>query len=129
MIAALWISFCLFPVNTLADIVYEISGSPYATGSASVPATIKPCGEKIIIVDPKEHVWGAYSARGKLIRWGIATAGSDWCPDIRSVCRTQPGIFRIYSLGDSSCISHKFPLPDGGASMPYCMYFNGSQAL
>lgn len=109
--------------------VYEIDGSPYATDHAPLPKYIKSPAEKIIIVDPNEHAWGAYSAKGKLIRWGIATAGAHWCPDIDSPCRTASGSFRIYSAGNDSCISNKFPIPDGGASMPYCMYFNGGQAL
>ncbi|TAK74400.1 MAG: murein L,D-transpeptidase [Gammaproteobacteria bacterium] len=130
MIANLFIFIVsLLPLHAMAEVVYEISGSPYAPNNAALPATIPSPVEKVIIVDPKEHVWGAYNSAGKLIRWGIATAGDDWCPDLKSACRTQSGHFRIYSLGDSSCVSHKFPLPDGGASMPYCMYFNGSQAL
>lgn len=84
--------------------------------------------EKVIIIDPVEHSWGAYSG-GKLLRSGLATAGSHWCSDLGRPCRTRSGTFRIYSLGDSSCVSSKFPLGEGGAPMPYCMYFNGAQAL
>jgi lipoprotein-anchoring transpeptidase ErfK/SrfK len=108
---------------------YEISGSPYATQNAPLPASIRPPLEKVIVIDPNEHAWGDYSSKGKLVRWGIATAGGDWCPDIDKPCRTRSGAFRIYSMGDVSCISKKFPVPVGGAPMPYCMYFNGGQAL
>ncbi len=96
---------------------------------APLPERIKASGEKMIIVDPHEHAWGAYNAAGQLIRWGLATAGANWCSDIDRPCRTKSGSFRIYSLGDETCISTKFPVPDGGAPMPYCMYFNGGQAL
>ena len=92
-------------------------------------ATIDPPGEKIIIVNPNVHAWAAYTPDGELVRTGMATAGNDWCRDIHRSCRTKAGSFRIYSLGNSSCKSRKFPVPRGGAPMPYCMFFNGGQAL
>lgn len=109
--------------------IYEIDGSPFATHDAPLPEYITQRGEKIIIVDPKEHAWGAYSAQGKLMRWGIASAGSNQCRDKRASCRTKSGEFRLYSLGDAACVSSKYPFPTGGAPMPYCMYFNGGQAI
>lgn len=109
--------------------VEEIDSSPYASNNAPLPARIQSRGEKLILIDPREHAWGAYSAAGQLLRWGLATAGAHWCNDIGRSCRTKSGIFRIYSSGDETCISTKFPIPDGGAPMPYCMYFNGGQAL
>lgn len=84
--------------------------------------------EKTIIVDPHVHAWGAYED-GRLIHAGLATAGSNWCKDLRRPCRTKVGVFRINSLGNSDCISSKYPLGEGGAPMPYCMYFNGNQGL
>jgi lipoprotein-anchoring transpeptidase ErfK/SrfK len=108
---------------------YEISGSPYATENAPVPENIKPPAEKLILINPNRHAWGAYTEEGRLIRWGIATSGSNWCRDLGRSCRTKAGSFRIYTLGDESCISSKFPLGEGGAPMPYCMFFNSGQAL
>jgi lipoprotein-anchoring transpeptidase ErfK/SrfK len=96
---------------------------------SALPSIISPPGEKMIVVDPRAHVWGAYSADGRLIRSGLASAGASWCKDTKKPCRTKTGSYRIYSLGDKSCISTRFPLPHGGAPMPYCMYFNGFQAL
>jgi L,D-transpeptidase ErfK/SrfK len=90
---------------------------------------IEPPEEKLIIVDLKEGAWGAYDATGMLVRWGPASGGQNWCKDIHESCKTHEGSFRIYSLGSSDCYSTKFPLPDGGAPMPYCMYFNNGQAL
>lgn len=116
-------------INAYSNAYYEIDGSPFATEGALVPETIKSSGEKIILVDPAKHAFGAYDHNGKLIRWGIATAGGDWCRDIAQSCRTSVGTFRIYSAGDDRCYSKKYPLPSGGAPMPYCMYFNGGQAL
>lgn len=124
----LLISF-LYSLTSEGQLAYEIDGSPYATSDAPIPEYIKAPGEKLIIVDPREHVWGAYNPHGRLMRWGIATAGSDYCSDLGHSCRTKSGIFRIHSLGNSDCISSKFPMETGGAPMPYCMYFNGSQAL
>lgn len=102
--------------------------SEYGSYSSRLSQNI-PTSEKVIIVNPRVHAWGAYSADGKLIRAGLATAGSSWCNDLDRACRTRAGTFRIQTLGDSDCISSKFPLGEGGAPMPYCMYFNGSQAL
>lgn len=108
---------------------YEIDGSAYTIDDTPLPPYVKSMGEKFILVDPILHAWGAYNGNGKLMRWGIASAGADWCQDMEGSCRTRTGIFRIYSLGDGECISHTFPIPEGGAPMPYCMYFNGGQAI
>lgn len=99
-----------------------------ASGSG-LPTMIDPPGEKVVVVSPRIHAWGAYDASGNLVRSGLATAGANYCKDIRRPCRTKTGSYRIYSLGDGDCISTRFPLPNGGAPMPYCMYFNGNQAL
>jgi lipoprotein-anchoring transpeptidase ErfK/SrfK len=92
-----------------------------------LPSTIGS-QEKQIIVDPNKHVWGAYQD-GKLLRAGLATAGNTYCPDIKRPCKTRSGSFHIQSLGASSCKSTIYPIPRGGAPMPYCMFFNGSQGL
>lgn len=96
---------------------------------AVMPAHIDPPGEKLIIVNPNVHAFGAYSSDGDLLRSGMATCGSNYCRDLHRACRTRSGSFRIYSLGSRGCKSRKFPLPRGGAPMPYCMFFNGGQAL
>lgn len=85
--------------------------------------------EKLVVVDPRVQAWGAYNTDGSLVRWGPASSGADYCRDIDEECHTTPGSFRMFSLGSSDCFSTKFPLPDGGAPMPYCMYFNEGQAL
>jgi hypothetical protein len=93
------------------------------------PSNVPSSGEKSVVVDPDHHAWAAYDADGVLVRWGPASAGADYCKDIEKECRTHEGSFRVYSLGSSDCYSSKFPLPDGGAPMPYCMYFQNGQAL
>ena len=96
----------LFAVSSYAEVI-EISGSPFATEGAPLPDRIDGHAEKIIFVDPNEHVFGAYASNGKLIRWGIATSGAPQCPDTSDSCHTKTGQFRIYSLGNSNCISNK----------------------
>lgn len=95
----------------------------------SLPQQINPPGEKMVLVDPIEHAWGAYTSDGRLVRSGLASAGADWCHDMNSQCHTEIGSFRVRSLGSKSCASPSFPIPHGGAPMPYCMYFNKYQAL
>ena len=86
-------------------------------------------GEKVIVVNPRTHTFHAYDANGDLLRSGVATSGSSWCADIKRSCRTKVGTFRIFSLGGPGCKSSKYPVPRGGAPMPYCMFFNGGQGL
>lgn len=93
------------------------------------PRQIEAPQEKLVVFDPKRYAWAAYDSDGTLVRWGPATGGQSWCSDIDEPCYTKAGRFRIFSMGNSSCISSKFPQPDGGAPMPYCMFFNGGQAL
>jgi len=102
--------------------------SPPADYASRIPKTIN-VGEKAVVIDPRVHVWGAYDSSGNLIRAGLATAGGDWCPDIGRSCHTKPGSFRVASLGSPNCKSTKYPLPRGGAPMPYCMFFNGHQGM
>lgn len=93
------------------------------------PTQIDAPEEKFIVVSPRKHAWGAYDSDGTLVAYGLASAGADYCHDIKKPCRTQTGTYRIYAMGDKRCYSARFPLPNGGAPMPYCMYFNRNQAL
>lgn len=90
---------------------------------------IRSHGEKVLVIDPREHAYGAYDASGRLLRSGTATAGANWCRDIGRPCRTKSGTFRIFSRGGSGCVSRKYPVGKGGAPMPYCMFFNGGQGI
>jgi len=94
-----------------------------------LPHQLNDVHERTIVFDPKVYAWGAYDSDGTLVKWGPASGGSDWCRDLGHACHTKPGSYRIYSLGSSNCVSTIFPLPDGGAPMPYCMFFHGGQAL
>lgn len=110
-------------------VLFIVLSSLYSLKALSLPQQIDPPGEKLIVVDPREHAWGAYNPSGTLIRSGLASAGANWCKDMHSPCHTQVGTFRIRSLGGAGCKSPSFPIPKGGSPMPYCMYFNASQAL
>ena len=110
----------LIPNNLASANILDFS--PFAR---AIPAP----QEKLIVVDLNKHAWAAYEPNGNLVRWGPASGGSSWCRDLGRPCRTKAGHFRIYSLGSVGCKSTKFPIPRGGAPMPYCMYFNGGQAL
>lgn len=101
---------------------------PLPNYAKRLPPSIKT-HEKVIVVDPNVHAWGAYTENGDLIKAGLATAGNSWCHDIKRSCRTKAGTFRIHSLGSARCKSSIYPLPRGGAPMPYCMFFNKNQGL
>lgn len=92
-------------------------------------AYIHPTGEKTVIVDQKRLAWGAYNAEGQLLNWGPVSTGRAWCSDIGSGCHTQVGSFYISSKRGEGCVSSLFPIGEGGAPMPYCMFFHGGQAL
>lgn len=93
------------------------------------PAMRGPTGSRIVIVDPNEHAWGAYNAEGMLVAQGPASTGKAYCPDIGGPCKTPAGTFAVYRKGGADCKSTIFPIPEGGAPMPYCMFFNRGYAL
>lgn len=99
------------------------------TSILAMPSHINSPGERMVVINPQIHQWGAYSADGRLIRSGTASTGRYYCPDIRRGCKTKSGTFRVFSLGGPGCKSSRYPIPHGGAPMPYCMYYNGNQAL
>jgi lipoprotein-anchoring transpeptidase ErfK/SrfK len=103
--------------------------SPSTNYGSRLPDRIDTAGNKVIYVDPNAHAWGAYDTDGTLVRAGLATAGGEWCDDIDKECKTDPGKYRIQSLGGPECVSRKYPVPKGGGLMPYCMPFNNGQAL
>jgi len=112
------------------DTAYTAAQKPsYAANYADRLPTQITTGEKTVLIDPNVHAWGAYDKNGNLVKAGLATAGGYYCPDINRGCKTSAGHFRIQSLGAESCKSTRYPLPRGGAPMPYCMFFNKNQGL
>lgn len=87
------------------------------------PLKVNPTGRKTIIVDLRKLAWGAYDEDGNLIHWGPASGGQGWCGDVGKPCRTHTGNYSVVRKQDYNCTSSKFPLPYGGAAMPYCMHY------
>lgn len=85
--------------------------------------------KKLLLVDLKKHAFAAYNAHGYLVHWGPVSGGKGWCADVGRSCRTVIGSFRIYRKQGEGCVSSKFPLPNGGAKMPYCMHFYRGYAM
>jgi len=122
--------FAIFLVCiSFAFLISCVSNGSSKYGSGGIPQRYDTGGEKIVLVYPKLHRWGAYDEDGNLLRSGVATSGGNWCSDVGRPCRTKVGVFRIRSLGDEDCYSTIYPRPNGGGLMPYCMFFNGGQAL
>ncbi|HEU5280655.1 MAG TPA: L,D-transpeptidase [Gammaproteobacteria bacterium] len=129
--------FCVLSALALSSCAYKSNSgyhkkspanAPTPNYAARLPSSINTT-EKVIVVDPRVHVFGAYDASGNLLRAGLATAGASYCPDVKRACKTKAGTFRIQSLGAAGCKSSIYPLPNGGAPMPYCMFFNKNQGL
>ena len=80
-------------------------------------------------VSPRTQIWKAISADGRVLRTGHASLGRSWCPDTHRACRTPTGHFSIISRQGASCRSTRYPLPNGGAPMPYCMFFTNLYAV
>lgn len=80
------------------------------------------------IFNPRSLTWKAVQ-NGKVVRTGKASGGSKYCRDIRRSCRTPSGTYSIISKGSAGCRSSKYPLPHGGAKMPYCMFFSKNYAI
>jgi L,D-transpeptidase ErfK/SrfK len=86
-------------------------------------------GLKLIVVDLSLLAWGAYDTQGYLLKWGPASGGRSWCDDINAPGKTVVGRFQIYDVRGENCVSTKFPINEGGAPMPYGMFFQGGYAL
>jgi L,D-transpeptidase ErfK/SrfK len=80
-------------------------------------------------LDNSKQAFAAYDRAGYLIHWGPVSTAKGWCPDIQRNCSTPTGTFYFYSKGGQGCYSTIYPVPDGGAPMPYCMYFYKGFAL
>jgi lipoprotein-anchoring transpeptidase ErfK/SrfK len=81
------------------------------------------------VFSPRKHMWYAYDSDGDLVKSGRASGGKAYCPDIGRACRTPRGYFRVWSKGGPGCVSSKYPVGEGGAPMPYCMFFSKYYAI
>lgn len=96
---------------------------------APFPIRIAPFNRTLVLVDLEIGAFAAYNSFGSLVHWGPISAGRDWCPDVGRGCHTPVGTYYVQSKGGPDCHSSKYPIPNGGAPMPYCMYFRGGYAL
>lgn len=103
--------------------------SAFHGSKRAFPERIDPPGKRLFIFSPKLLAWGAYSPEGSLVGYGRASGGANWCKDTKRPCRTPAGNFAIRSEGEYDCESGKYPLPNGGAHMPYCMFFLPNYAI
>lgn len=102
---------------------------------APLPPVVKPAefletdGSPTFVFNPSELNWGAYDADGRLINYGRASGGRDYCADVGRGCKTPSGSYNVYRKGGADCKSRKFPIGKGGAWMGWCMFFNGGYAI
>jgi len=94
------------------------------------PLQMNTDGRKLVLVDLSKLAFGAYDSQGRLVRWGPASGGKQFCSDIQASCTTPPGSYEITVKRGPDCFSSTFPVDTaGGAPMPYCMFFYGGYAL
>ena len=80
------------------------------------------------VFNPRTHSWTAISD-GRVIRHGRASGGRHYCPDIGRSCRTPSGVYSVIQKGGAGCRSSRYPVGEGGAPMPYCMFFSKYYAV
>lgn len=98
-------------------------------GSHYFPVKREPTGKKLVIFDPKATAWAAYDADGNRVNTGRASGGQQFCSDVGQPCKTVSGKFRVFRKEGAECVSKKFPIGEGGAPMPYCMFFHNGYAM
>jgi len=103
-------------------------GSSFSSGSG-FPSQRAPSSRRTFIFNPKSTSWAAYDRSGALVKSGRASGGKSWCADIGRSCRTVTGSFYIYHKKGADCVSSKYPVGEGGARMPHCMFFHRGYAV
>lgn len=94
-------------------------------GTAHFPFQREATGRRVFIFDPNYTAWALYDENGLRLNTGKASGGQDFCPDVGRACRTITGRYRIIRKGGPDCESSIYPIEtNGGAPMPYCMYFS-----
>jgi L,D-transpeptidase ErfK/SrfK len=97
---------------------------------APFPSHIDTSGKKEVFIDLAQLAFGAYNEHGQLVYWGPVSAGKSFCQDIQEPCSTPPGVYAVTVKRGADCFSSTFPVDtQGGAPMPYCMFFYQGYAL
>ncbi len=87
-------------------------------------------GKRLLYIDLDVFAFAAYDENGNLIKWGPASGGKPWCEDTKAGCASAIGKFHVYRMRGESCRSGTYPIEDnGGAPMPYCMYYHKGFAI
>jgi hypothetical protein len=114
----------------LAGLLFASYSQPALAGFPSyLPRMIEATGRTVFIYNPHIMKWGAYDEDGKLVKIGRGSGGRDYCPDIGHGCKSPSGIFHVYSKAGPYYRSNTFPIGEGGAPMPYAMFFQGGYAI
>lgn len=98
-------------------------------GSNVFPLHRPATGNRVFVFDPQSTAWAAYDANGNRVKTGRASGGASWCSDIGRSCKTVTGQFSVKSKGGADCVSSKYPVGEGGAKMPHCMFFHRGYAI
>ncbi len=120
------------PANAIVPIPKKVltaeqdpDGDGENKGHAHFSTNHTPTGKRVFIFDPNYNAWAAYNEQGKRVNTGRASGGRLYCPDTKMACKTIVGDFAVYRMKGADCKSGKYPLETrGGASMPYCMFFD-----
>ena len=107
----------------------EKSSNNYWRSSFSVPKTGPANGKGTVVFDPNNLHWAAYDPSGNLVSSGRASGGRSFCEDIGRGCKTPVGHFKVSHKGPAECYSKTYPIGEGGAYMPHCMFFQGGYAI
>lgn len=118
------------PVNLRPWILIPDNLSQISYNSISpLPLNFNTRGKKLLLIDLKKYAFAAYNAEGKLVHWGPISAGKGVCSDGEN-CETVVGKFKIFRVHGKNCKSGKYPIEtNGGAPMPYCMFFYQGWAI
>lgn len=123
--------YVFFMVSILIFLFTSVTASArhHSSRDYSFPATRTATGNTVFIYDPTKLTWGAYDSNGRLVRTGPGSGGSDYCHDLGRRCHSPTGTFRVWSKEGSGYRSTRYPLPHGGAPMPYAMFFSKYYAV
>lgn len=70
--------------------------------------TINTENNDLIIFDPRQLAWAHYM-KGRLVRWGPAVGGKNYCPDTGRSCRTEVGVFYFTEAASVRRTSSDYP--------------------
>ncbi len=102
----------------------------YSKRSYNHPERITPTGKPTFIYSPAMLSWAAYDREGNLVRTGPGSSGRNYCADVKRGCRTPSGVFSVYNKAGPNYRSSKYPIEtNGGAPMPWAMFFHGGYAI